>query len=323
MRESIMADKVAVLLGGNSAERKVSLQSGEEIVNALCNAGIDAYPVDIKYFPIIKLKEAGYNRVFIALHGRGGEDGTVQGVLEFLSLPYTGSGVLASSLSMDKLRTKQLWAGIDLPVSSYIAINKQQLAMMSDEMLFEFVSHLELPLIVKPSLEGSSVGMKKVISLTELRAALEFAFHYDKNALIEKWLNGPEYTVAIVGEQVLPSIRIQPGGIFFDYNAKYISNKTQYFCPSGLKTEEEEQLNQLALTAYKAVGCTGWGRVDVMRDNNGIFYLLEINTSPGMTNHSLVPMAAKQAGISFSQLVKKILELAECAKYAAGITERS
>ncbi len=312
MRESIMADKVAVLLGGNSAERKVSLQSGKAIVNALCNAGIDAYPIDIKYFPVIKLKEAGYNRVFIALHGRGGEDGTVQGVLEFLGLPYTGSGVLASSLSMDKLRTKQLWAGIDLPVSSYIALNKQQVAMMSDEMLFESVSYLELPLIVKPSLEGSSIGMKKVISLTELRAALKFAFYYDKDVLIEKWLNGPEYTVAIVGEQVLPSIRIQPGGAFFDYNAKYISNKTQYFCPSGLKTEEEEKLNQLALAAYKAVGCTGWGRVDLMRDHNGIFYLLEINTSPGMTDHSLVPMAAKQAGINFSQLVKKILELAEC-----------
>ncbi|CAA2929158.1 D-alanine--D-alanine ligase [Arsenophonus endosymbiont of Bemisia tabaci] len=306
-----MADKVAVLLGGNSAEREVSLQSGEAVVNALRDAGIDAYPVDIKNFSVIKLKEAGYNRVFIALHGRGGEDGTVQGVLEFLGLPYTGSGVLASSLSMDKLRTKQLWTGIGLPIAPYIALEKQQLAMMSDEMLFESVYHLGSPLIVKPSLEGSSVGMSKVTTLPELRIALEFAFRYDKDVLIEKWLNGPEYTVAIVREQVLPSIRIQPLGVFYDYDAKYLSNETQYFCPSGLKTEEEQQLNELALAAYKAVGCSGWGRVDVMRDNNGIFYLLEINTSPGMTGHSLVPMAAKQAGMSFSQLVKKILELAK------------
>ncbi|MGP1924267.1 MAG: D-alanine--D-alanine ligase [Arsenophonus sp. NEOnobi-MAG3] len=306
-----MADKVAVLLGGNSAEREVSVQSGEAVVNGLCDAGIDAYPVDIKDFAIIKLKEAGYNRVFIALHGRGGEDGTVQGVLEFLGLPYTGSGVLASSLSMDKLRTKQLWSGIGLPVASYIGLDKQQLAMISDNMLFESVYHLGLPLIVKPSLEGSSIGMRKVTTLAELRIAIEFAFHYDKDVLIEKWLNGPEYTVAIVGEQILPSIRIQPGGVFYDYDSKYLSNKTQYFCPSGLKTEEEQQLNELSLAAYKALGCTGWGRVDLMRDNNGIFYLLEINTSPGMTNHSLVPMAAKQAGMSFSHLVKKILELAE------------
>lgn len=306
-----MADKVAVLLGGNSAERKVSLQSGEAVVNGLRDAGIDAYPIDIKDFAVIKLKEVGYKKVFIALHGRGGEDGTVQGALEFLGLPYTGSGVLASSLSMDKLRTKQLWAGIGLPIAPYIALDKQQLAIMSDEMLFKSIYHLGLPLIVKPNLEGSSVGISKVTTLSELRIALEFAFRYDKDVLIDKWLNGPEYTVAIVGEQILPSIRIQPVGVFYDYDAKYLSNETQYFCPSGLKDEEEKQLNELALAAYKAVGCNGWGRVDLMRDNNGIFYLLEINTSPGMTGHSLVPMAAKQAGMTFSQLVKKILELAD------------
>lgn len=313
MREIIMADKVkvAVLLGGNSAEREVSLQSGEVVVNGLRDAGIDAYPIDIKDFAVIKLKEAGYNKVFIALHGRGGEDGTLQGVLEFLGLPYTGSGVLASSLSMDKLRTKQLWAGVGLPIAPYIALDKEQLAMMSDETLFAAVSNLGLPLIVKPNLEGSSVGMSKVTSLSELRMALEFALCYDKDVLIEKWLNGPEYTIAIVGDQVLPSIRIQPAGVFYDYDAKYLSNETQYFCPSGLKAEQEVQLKELALAAYKAIGCTGWGRVDVMKDNDGVFYLLEINTSPGMTGHSLVPMAAKQAGISFSQLVKKILELSE------------
>ena len=306
-----MADKVAVLLGGNSAEREVSLQSGEVVVNGLRDAGIDAYPIDIKDFAVIKLKEAGYNKVFIALHGRGGEDGTLQGVLEFLGLPYTGSGVLASSLAMDKLRTKQLWAGVGLPIAPYIALDKEQLAMMSDETLFAAVSNLGLPLIVKPNLEGSSVGMSKVTSLSELRMALEFALCYDKDVLIEKWLNGPEYTIAIVGDQVLPSIRIQPAGVFYDYDAKYLSNETQYFCPSGLKAEQEVQLKELALAAYKAIGCTGWGRVDVMKDNDGVFYLLEINTSPGMTGHSLIPMAAKQAGISFSQLVKKILELSE------------
>ncbi|MFW0054272.1 MAG: D-alanine--D-alanine ligase [Arsenophonus endosymbiont of Dermacentor nuttalli] len=300
-----------MLLGGNSAEREVSLQSGEVVVNGLRDAGIDAYPIDIKDFAVIKLKEAGYNKVFIALHGRGGEDGTLQGVLEFLGLPYTGSGVLASSLSMDKLRTKQLWAGVGLPIAPYIALDKEQLAMMSDETLFAAVSNLGLPLIVKPNLEGSSVGMSKVTSLSELRMALEFALCYDKDVLIEKWLNGPEYTIAIVGDQVLPSIRIQPAGVFYDYDAKYLSNETQYFCPSGLKAEQEVQLKELALAAYKAIGCTGWGRVDVMKDNDGVFYLLEINTSPGMTGHSLVPMAAKQAGISFSQLVKKILELSE------------
>ncbi|HGJ5875574.1 MAG TPA: D-alanine--D-alanine ligase [Arsenophonus sp.] len=306
-----MANKVAVLLGGNSAEREVSIQSGEAVVNGLRDAGIDAYPIDIKDFAVIKLKEAGYNKVFIALHGRGGEDGTLQGVLEFLGLPYTGSGVLASSLSMDKLRTKQLWASVGLPIAPYIALDKEQLVMMSDETFFATVSNLGLPLIVKPNLEGSSVGMSKVTSLLELRMALEFAFRYGKDVLIEKWLNGPEYTIAIVGDQVLPSIRIQPAGVFYDYDAKYLSNETQYFCPSGLKAEQEVQLKELALAAYKAIGCTGWGRVDVMKDNDGVFYLLEINTSPGMTGHSLVPMAAKQAGISFSQLVKKILELAE------------
>ncbi|MFP3019235.1 MAG: D-alanine--D-alanine ligase [Arsenophonus sp.] len=306
-----MADKIAVLLGGKSTERKVSLQSGKEVVNGLRDAGIEAYSVDIKYFSIFKLKEVGYNKVFIALHGRGGEDGTVQGVLEFLGLPYTGSGVLASSLSMDKLRTKQLWAGIGLSIAPYIVLKKQQLARISDETLFKYVYHLGLPLIVKPTLEGSSIGISKVTTFPKLRISLEFAFRYDKNVLIEKFLNGPEFSVVIIGKQVLPSIRIQPSGVLYDYDAKYISNETQYFCPSGLNNKEEALLNKLSLTAYKAIGCNGWGRVDLIRDNNGIFYLLEINTSPGMTTHSLVPLAANQAGITFSQLVKKILELAK------------
>ncbi|MDT9587491.1 MAG: D-alanine--D-alanine ligase [Candidatus Arsenophonus melophagi] len=306
-----MSDKVAVLLGGNSVEREVSLQSGKAVVNGLRDGGIDAYPVDIRYCSVIELKKAGYKKVFIALHGCGGEDGSVQGALEFLDLPYTGSGVLASSLAMDKLRTKQLWAGIGLPIAPYIALEKKQLPFISNEGLVELVCHLGLPLLVKPSLEGSSIGVSKVIALSELRIALDIAFRYSQYALIEKWLNGPEYTVAIVGEQVLPSIRIQPVSVFYDYNSKYFSNETQYFCPSGLHHEEEEQLHELALMAYRAIGCSGWGRIDIMRDSNGIFYLLEINTSPGMTNNSLVPMAAKQIGMTFSQLVIKILELAD------------
>ncbi|XZQ54798.1 MAG: D-alanine--D-alanine ligase [Arsenophonus sp.] len=306
-----MVDKVAVLLGGKTSERKISLQSGNAVVNGLRDAGINAYPIDIKYFSIVKLKKNGYKKVFIALHGRGGEDGTVQRILESLELPYTGSGVLASSLSMDKLRSKKLWASIGLPIAPYIVLEKQKLTMMSDKILFNSVYHLGLPLIVKPILEGSSIGISKITTLSQLMIALKSAFRYDKNVLIEKYLNGPEYTVAIIGEQGLPSIRIQPAGVFYDYNSKYLSNQTQYFCPSGLKTEEEVMLNKLALAAYKAIGCSGWGRVDIMKDNDGEFYLLEINTSPGMNRHSLVPMAAKQAGITFPQLVKKILEFAK------------
>ncbi|MCW7760746.1 D-alanine--D-alanine ligase [Photorhabdus luminescens] len=306
-----MAEKVAVLLGGASAEREVSLLSGHAVLAGLREAGIDAHPVDTKDFSVTQLKEAGFEKVFIALHGRGGEDGTLQGVLEFLQLPYTGSGVMASALSMDKLRTKQLWQGIGLTVSPYVAMNSQQFERLTDFQLQEYVADLGLPLIVKPSLEGSSVGMTKVNEISELRSALEIAFRYDVDLLIEKWLYGPEYTVAILGDTALPSIRIQPAAIFYDYEAKYLSEETQYFCPSGLSDEKEQQLVELALKAYQSVGCSGWGRVDVMMDTDGGFYLLEVNTSPGMTSHSLVPMAARQAGLSFSQLVVKILELAD------------
>ncbi|AHM75754.1 D-alanine--D-alanine ligase [Yersinia hibernica] len=306
-----MAEKVAVLLGGTSAEREVSLLSGQAVLAGLKEAGIDAYGIDTKDFPVTQLKEQGFDKVFIALHGRGGEDGTLQGVLEFLQLPYTGSGVMASALTMDKLRTKLVWQASGLPISPYVALNRQQFETLSSEELAACVAKLGLPLIVKPSHEGSSVGMSKVDKASELQEALVEAFRHDTDVLIEKWLSGPEFTVAILGDEVLPSIRIQVPGVFYDYAAKYLSDETQYFCPSGLSAELEQQLAALALQAYQALGCSGWGRVDVMQDSDGRFYLLEVNTSPGMTSHSLVPMAARQYGLSFSQLVARILTLAD------------
>ncbi|EKT66981.1 D-alanine--D-alanine ligase [Providencia alcalifaciens] len=305
-----MTEKIAVLFGGTSAEREVSLQSGNAVLAGLRQAGIDAHPIDTQDFSVVTLKEAGFDKAFIALHGRGGEDGTIQGMLEFMGLPYTGSGVMASALSMDKLRTKQLWQGAGLSVSPYISLNRQKYTNIKKEQLAQQVKHLGLPLIVKPSLEGSSVGMSKVDSLDALPEAIELAFQFDDTLLIEKWLSGPEYTVAVLGDEVLPSIRIQPPGIFYDYEAKYLSDETQYFCPSGLTNDLEAKLADMAMKAYQAVGCRGWGRVDVMQDSDGEFYLLEVNTSPGMTSHSLVPMAARQAGMDFSQLVVRILELA-------------
>ncbi|MEQ9941382.1 D-alanine--D-alanine ligase [Pectobacterium aroidearum] len=305
-----MTEKVAVLLGGTSAEREVSLLSGQAVLAGLKEAGINAHAVDTRDVSVTTLKEEGFTKIFIALHGRGGEDGTLQGVLEFLGLPYTGSGVMASALTMDKLRTKQVWQAVGLPVSPYVALDRRQYSEMAANALLATFTHLGLPLIVKPSREGSSVGMSKVNTLSELPAALEEAFRHDDDILVEKWLSGPEYTVAILGDEVLPSIRIQPAGTFYDYEAKYLSDDTQYFCPSGLSDEKEQELAGLAMAAYRAVGCSGWGRVDFMLDSDGAFYLLEVNTSPGMTSHSLVPMAARQRGLTFSQLVVKILELA-------------
>ncbi|MEQ9890524.1 D-alanine--D-alanine ligase [Pectobacterium aroidearum] len=305
-----MTEKVAVLLGGTSAEREVSLLSGQAVLAGLKEAGINAHAVDTRDVSVTKLKEEGFTSVFIALHGRGGEDGTLQGVLEFLGLPYTGSGVMASALTMDKLRTKQVWQAVGLPVSPYVALDRRQYSEMAANALLAKFTHLGLPLIVKPSREGSSVGMSKVNTLSELPGALEEAFRHDDDVLVEKWLSGPEYTVAILGDEVLPSIRIQPAGTFYDYEAKYLSDDTQYFCPSGLPDEQEQALAGLAMAAYRAVGCRGWGRVDFMLDSDGAFYLLEVNTSPGMTSHSLVPMAARQRGLTFSQLVVKILALA-------------
>ncbi|WON77688.1 D-alanine--D-alanine ligase [Serratia sp. UGAL515B_01] len=306
-----MADKVAVLLGGASAEREVSLQSGAAVLAGLREAGIDAYAIDPHDFPVTQLKEHGFNKVFIALHGRGGEDGTLQGLLDYLQLPYTGSGVMASALTMDKWRTKMVWQSMGLPVAPYVALSRQHYFGSERGSLLAAIDGLGLPLIVKPSREGSSVGMSKVIELSALENALEEAFRHDDDVLVEKWLSGPEYTLAILGDQVLPSIRIQPAGVFYDYQAKYLSDDTQYFCPSGLDAQQEAEIAELALRAYRGLGCSGWGRVDVMQDSDSGFYLLEVNTSPGMTSHSLVPMAARQFGLTFSQLVARILALAD------------
>ena len=303
-----MTDKIAVLLGGSSAEREVSLQSGSAVLAGLREAGVEAFAVDPRETPVTALKEEGYDKVFIALHGRGGEDGTMQAMLEYQGLPYTGSGVMASAITMDKMRTKLLWQGAGLPVANSVALNSRE--GFSAQAAVQ-VAALGMPVIVKPSREGSSVGMSKVETADKLAEALELAFKHDDEVLVEKWMTGPEYTVAVLGNEILPSIRIQPAGVFYDYEAKYMSDDTQYFCPAGLSDEQESVLAALARKAWQVLGCSGWGRVDVMQDSDGEFYLLEVNTAPGMTSHSLVPMAARQAGMSFSQLVVRILELAD------------
>lgn len=306
-----MVDKIAVLLGGNSAERQISLQSGTAVLAGLWESDIDAYGLDPCYFPVTQLKMHGFNKVFISLHGRGGEDGTIQGLLEFLELPYTGSGVMASALSMDKWRSKMLWQSMRLPIIPYIILHHKMYICNKKIALLDCFTSLGLPLIVKPSREGSSVGISKVNESGALKLALEESFRYDENVLVEKCLSGQEYTVAILDDQALPSIRIQPAGEFYDYNSKYISDNTQYFCPSGLSVKQEAEIIALSLRAYYALGCRGWGRVDLMQDSNGSFYLLEVNTCPGLTNNSLVPMAASKFGLSFSQLVTRILSLVE------------
>ncbi|ORM64087.1 D-alanine--D-alanine ligase [Pantoea rodasii] len=306
-----MAEKVAVLMGGTSAEREVSLMSGSAVLAGLREMGIDAHGVDTRDVSVLDLKAQGFAKTFIALHGRGGEDGTLQAVLEFLQLPYTGSGVMASAITMDKLRSKLLWQGRGLPSGKFVWLTRQQHEQGLSAETRDAIDALGLPLFVKPSCEGSSVGISRVNTLEALPAALNEAFRHDSDVLIEAFLSGAEYTVGIVGDEILPSIRIKTASEFYDYEAKYISDDTEYFCPSGLRAEQEAELQTLVWAAWRALGCSGWGRVDVMADGDGNFQLLEVNTSPGMTSHSLVPMAAKQAGYSFPQLVARILALAD------------
>lgn len=295
--------KVAVLFGGSSAEREVSLKSGAAVLAALLRSGVDAHAFDPATRSLQELADEKFDRAFIALHGRFGEDGTVQGALELLGIPYTGSGVLASALGMDKWRTKLVWQAAGLPVPDYVLLEAS-----SDSVAI--VQKLGLPLFVKPANEGSSVGISKVKTVSDLKPAFLEAARHDKLVLAERYVGGGEFTVAILGDQVLPVIKIEPANEFYDYEAKYLRDDTRYRCPSGLPAEMEAEMQRLAKQAFTLIGAQGWGRVDFLMSETGRPYLLEVNTSPGMTDHSLVPMAARQAGISFEQLVLRVLELA-------------
>ena len=300
-------EKVAVMFGGSSAEREVSLKSGAAVLAALQSRGVDAHAFDPAARPLEDLKKEGFRRVFIALHGRGGEDGTLQGALTLMGMSYTGSGVLASALAMDKWRSKLLWQALNLPIPDYAVLDET-----SD--FAAVVERLGLPLFVKPAREGSSIGVIKVKKAEDLAAAYAEAARHDDLVLAEQALDGGEYTVAVLGEgtqlKALPSIRIVPATEFYDYEAKYFRDDTRYLCPSGLSAAAEAEMRELALSGFRALGCRGWARVDFLLDAAGRPYLLEANTAPGMTDHSLVPMAARASGLEFPDLCVRILELA-------------
>lgn len=292
---------VAVLLGGTSAEREVSLQSGRTVSDALRSLNYQVRDVDPAEDDWIAQLQ-GVDVAFNALHGPGGEDGTMQGALEALGIVYTGSGVLGSALAMDKRRSKQLWQGIGIATGGF--------EMLDADTDWQAVIDRLGKVFVKPACEGSSIGMAPASDALSLREAYEGAAAYSGGVMAEKFIDGPEYTVAILGDQALPSIRMVTENEFYDYEAKYLSDETSYHCPSGLNAEEEEHVGALALAAFRSLGCEGWGRVDTMRDSDGCFSVLEVNTIPGMTSHSLVPMAARQAGMEVPALVEKILTLA-------------
>ena len=299
--------KVAVLFGGNSAERDISLLSGEAIYNGLKTAGVDAVKIDTKDSLYEQLVDNKIDRAFIALHGRDGEDGVVQGFLQTLGIPFTGTSVASAALSMDKLLSKQVWAQMGIPTSRFSKVTRgEKFEQVEARRLF---AKLGPVLFVKPVKEGSSVGMSKVKTAQELIDAVELAHQYDKDALIESFISGKEYTVSILKGETLPSISMITPRDFYDYEAKYHSDKTEYFCPSGLTDKEEKELQNLAAQAFDALGCSGWGRVDFIRDGDiGEFLILEANTVPGMTESSLVPKAAKAVGINFNELVLHILD---------------
>lgn len=292
--------RVAVLMGGTSAEREVSLRSGQAVLTALLSSGIDAVGVDVQEDVATRLSRESFDVAFIALHGRGGEDGTIQGLLEWLNIPYTGSGVMASAIAMDKWRTKLLWqaSGLPTPFACLLEQSSDWEALIED---------LGNKAIVKPAHEGSSIGMRRVSSADQLRDSYEYASQYDGLVLAESWVTGREFTVAVVGGKSLPAIQLQTSHDFYDFEAKYEADDTRYLLPSGLSAPKEQELKALCEKAYDVVGCSGWGRVDIMEDKEGNFWLLEINTSPGMTDHSLVPMSAREAGMSFEQLVVILL----------------
>ncbi|MGI9245097.1 MAG: D-alanine--D-alanine ligase [Steroidobacteraceae bacterium] len=315
IRDAAAFGRVAVLLGGSSSEREVSLDSGRNVLEALRRRGVDAHPVDGIPALVAALTATGgrrFDRVFNILHGNrgGGEDGVLQGLLESLGVPYTGSGVLGSALSMDKIRTKQVWLAVGLPTPGYASLGR-------GEDVRAAAHRLGLPVIVKPACEGSSVGITRCFVDTDLDAAAALASRYEGQLLVEQLIQGEEYTVGVLGTEALPSIRIVPAGEYYDYHAKYVADDTQYLCP-GLTGAAEQELQDLALAAFIAAGCSGWGRVDFMRDRTGRFWLLEVNTAPGMTSHSLVPKAARQRGIEFDDLVWRVLETSCHDRAAAG-----
>ena len=299
--------KVAVLFGGHSAEREVSLKSGAAVTAGLLRAGVDAHALDTAEYDVHQLGRDGFTHAFIALHGRGGEDGVMQGALEQLGIPYTGSRVLGAALAMDKIRTKQIWQSQGLPTALYRIVTPIN---FNTTIASDIIADLGSPVIIKPAKEGSSIGMAKVHNVAELEVAVTAAFTYDNEILVEQWIEGPEFTVAILGDEVLPVIQLKTPNTFYDYQAKYQSNTTEYLCPAPITDEQRQQLQAYALKAFHAVAAEGWGRVDAMLDAQGQFQLLEVNTVPGMTEKSLVPMAANAAGYNFDTLVSKVLALA-------------
>ena len=301
VNEAAEFGKVAVLLGGRSAERAVSLNSGRAVLTALRAQGVDAHAIDAGPEVLAVLAQGGYDRVFIVLHGRGGEDGVIQGALETLGLPYTGSGVLASALGMDKLRAKQLWLGAGLPTPPFRVVEAA-----TDPATV--IAELGLPLAVKPAREGSSIGVSRVNRPADFKAAWERAARCDATVLVEPWIDGDEYTGAVLQGEALPLIRLETPREFYDYEAKYHADDTRYHCPCGLPPDREAELQRLVLQAFTALGCQGWGRVDFLVDRQQRPWLLEVNTVPGMTDHSLVPMAARAVGLDFPALVWRILE---------------
>jgi D-alanine-D-alanine ligase len=298
--------KVAVVMGGNSAEREVSLMSGAGVLTALQSKGVDAHAFDPAEKPLSALKEEGFDRVFLILHGPGGEDGTIQGALDFMGLPYTGCGVMASAIGMDKLRTKLIWRALGLPIPAFELIDEH-----SDFAAIE--AKLGLPLFVKPATEGSSIGVVKVKAVGGLKAAFEEARKYDRLVLAEAYVGGGEYTAPVLGDAVrgytvLPMIKIEPATEFYDYQAKYFRNDTVYHCPCGIPPAQEAEIGELVKQAFWAIGGASWGRVDFLMDELGNPFLLEVNTAPGMTSHSLFPMGAKVAGMRYEDVVLKILD---------------
>ncbi|XPF93886.1 D-alanine--D-alanine ligase [Colwellia sp. RE-S-Sl-9] len=306
VNKALKEQKIAVLYGGNSAERDVSLKSGKAIFNALNTTGYNVELIDTKDFCLSDLVKKNIDRAFIALHGRGGEDGCLQGALEYMNIAYTGSGVLGSALSMDKIRSKQVFQAVDIPTAPFCIADKNIYQKADAQTIMAELGH---KVMVKPANEGSSIGMAMAVNADELHEALTTAFEYDEDVLVEAWITGPEYTVAILGNEALPAIHMETPRGFYDYEAKYQSTTTQYHCPCGLSVEDEEQLKAIALRAFKATDAKGWGRVDVMRSEINGWQVLEVNTVPGMTETSLVPKAAKEYGLSFNQLVAKVLEI--------------